>query len=230
MFKRDTKGKFVYRVVFDSTATDLANIQIQKEINELQANRTSLLKRSPRPSVKPVFFIIPTLLCSLILFVSFGMGNFINSSIALLLLYISGVSLIISGLGIGLAVWFNNPNAEKWEKTTGIQIKSFDQQIATRKAEIHHAAIIEKKLYRFYSGKTYSVREWEEEEYQNFFNAQEYEPRVIMEDVNNRKKWWMFKNDFYCEDENFTSAVLKALILERIEKREARIRRAEAKL
>ena len=45
-----------------------------------------------------------------------------------------------------------------------------------------------------------------------------------MEDVDSRKKWWMFKNEFYCEDENFTAAVIKALILERMEKREKRVK------
>ena len=51
-----------------------------------------------------------------------------------------------------------------------------------------------------------------------------------MEDVDSRKKWWMFKNEYYCEDEGFTAAVIKALILERMEKREKRVQRAQARL
>ena len=230
VFKRDTKGKFVYRAVFDSIAAGSAKVRIQKEINELQENRASSLKRSPRPTVNPIFYFIPILLCCLILFIVFNASNSKGSSITPLLLYISGVLLVISGLGIGFARWFNSPNAEKWEKTTGVQIKSFDLQIASKKAEFQQAGLSQRNLYRFYSGKTYSVREWEEEEYQEFLKAQQYEPRAIMEDANSRKKWWMFKNEFYCEDENFTSADIKVLILERIEKRKARIERAQARL
>jgi hypothetical protein len=87
VFKRDTKGKFVYRVVFDQNAADVARVRIQNEINELQENRTGLLKRSPRPAVKPVFFFIPIFLCCLILFVNFSIGDSTGRAITPILLW-----------------------------------------------------------------------------------------------------------------------------------------------
>jgi 5-methylcytosine-specific restriction endonuclease McrA len=70
----------------------------------------------------------------------------------------------------------------------------------------------------------------EEKDYRILLENQKSEPIGIMHDPASRKRWWMFRNDFYCEDEGYTAAAIKVLILDRIEQLEKKVSRAQARL
>jgi 5-methylcytosine-specific restriction endonuclease McrA len=83
-----------------------------------------------------------------------------------------------------------------------------------------------KKMYRFRTGKFFTQREMSEEEYLDILARQQYSPVAVMKDSTNRKCWWMFGDEFYWEDEDYSQEEVKALVLERIEQKEKRVKRA----
>ena len=104
-------------------------MRLQKEITELQSNRVKLLTLYPRPSSRPFLSLIGVALGFLI--ISFG---FIETDI-FAVLFLSGIAVIIL---VVFGVPFLRPNTSNWDKTTGIQVKSFDTQIASKQAELKH--------------------------------------------------------------------------------------------
>ena len=119
----------------DKTATELAIVQLQKEIGELQAKRTSLLQLSPRPAIRPIFvvpFVLGCILASI--FLSSLMDNNTVGSIGFLI----GVALISIG-----TIYYSRPNTKHWDETTGVQIKSMDGQLTEKKAELNHYQNVE---------------------------------------------------------------------------------------
>jgi len=87
-----------------------------------------------------------------------------------------------------------------------------------------------RKLYRFYAGKWHSQREWEEKDYLALLEYQRRTPLLIMRVDENKRRWWMFRDEFYWEDEGYTEEEIRALILDRIEQREKKVKRAMARL
>jgi len=87
-----------------------------------------------------------------------------------------------------------------------------------------------RRLWRFYAGKTYTQGELEEEEYKRLLEMQKHGPIVVMKDNSCKKKWWMYLNEVYWEDEGFSAEEMKALILEKIDHKEKRVKRAITRL
>jgi 5-methylcytosine-specific restriction endonuclease McrA len=57
---------------------------------------------------------------------------------------------------------------------------------------------------------------------------QEEMPVALVQDEGMRRQWWLFRDEFYWEDEGYDATAVKALILEREAQRERRVRRAVA--
>ena len=87
-----------------------------------------------------------------------------------------------------------------------------------------------RKLYRFYVGKLTTQGELEERDYLALSEHQRRAPVMIMRDDANKRQWWMFRDEFYLEDEGYTEDELLALILDRIAQREKKVKRAIARL
>lgn len=58
------------------------------------------------------------------------------------------------------------------------------------------------------------------------FKNQKHNPFNVMKDRSNNRRWWMFKDEFYWEDENFSQKEVKALILDRLNKKKRKVERA----
>lgn len=87
-----------------------------------------------------------------------------------------------------------------------------------------------RRLYRFYSGKSQTEHGLEEDVYQSLIAQQKNIPVVVMRDTTSKKRWWMFLNEFYWEDENYTAEEIRILILDKIEQKDKRLKRAMARL
>lgn len=87
-----------------------------------------------------------------------------------------------------------------------------------------------RKLYRFYAGKWNSQREWEEKDFRALLEYQRQTPVLIMSVVENKGQWWMFRDEFYWDDEGYTEEEIRALILDKIEQREKKVKRVMARL
>ena len=64
------------------------------------------------------------------------------------------------------------------------------------------------------------------EEYASILLKQQDTPVMIVEG-GNRRKWWMFKDNFYWEDEGYTALEVKALLLKRMRDKEKGLKRAK---
>ena len=51
---------------------------------------------------------------------------------------------------------------------------------------------------------------------------------LLLEQLDSRRRWWLFRDDFYCEDEALSPEEVRALLLDRLSQRERRLRRAVA--
>ena len=87
-----------------------------------------------------------------------------------------------------------------------------------------------KRLWRFYSGKKFTQGEMDNETYCSLLAYQQHTPVAVMTDVSSKKRWWMFRNDFYWEDEGYSETEVKALILDRMEQKGKRVQRAIARI
>jgi hypothetical protein len=87
-----------------------------------------------------------------------------------------------------------------------------------------------KRLWRFYTGQNFTEGECEEKEYQLLLDEQRDMPVVVMTNSDTKRKWWMYKDEFYVEDEGYSTNEILALILDLLEKREKKVKRAMAKL
>jgi len=66
-----------------------------------------------------------------------------------------------------------------------------------------------------------------EEEFKSILLKQQDTPVMIVEGANQRR-WWMFKDKFYWEDEGYSALEVKALLLKRERDKERRLKRAKA--
>lgn len=71
-----------------------------------------------------------------------------------------------------------------------------------------------------------SDRVWPAKEYQGLLVQQLEDPVQLLTDWESGRTWWMFRNKFYWEDDDLQEIEVKALLLERIRKKESRIERA----
>jgi 5-methylcytosine-specific restriction endonuclease McrA len=70
----------------------------------------------------------------------------------------------------------------------------------------------------------------EEDAYRSLLAHQQDTPVLVMTDPFSRKRWWMFRDEVYWEDDGFSVTEVKALILDKIEQKEKRIQRAVARV
>jgi hypothetical protein len=123
------------KVSVDKTNAELAIVRLEKEIGELHANRTALLKASPRPAPNVIFALLFVLgicvaLYSLISILGAVNGQSTSSNGTSLLI---GVAMLAIG-GVVLFIW--RPGAKHWEETTGVQLKSLDGQLTSKDADL----------------------------------------------------------------------------------------------
>jgi hypothetical protein len=123
----------------DKTAAELAIVRLQKEIAELQAKRVAMLQFSPRPATSPLFAIL--LVCGCLVAALFlpltAMSSYNTEGILGILV---GVAMIVLG---ALPLFVFRPSTKQWDETTGIQLKSLDEQITAKNAELkHHREVV----------------------------------------------------------------------------------------
>lgn len=87
-----------------------------------------------------------------------------------------------------------------------------------------------KRLWRFHTGKYHTEHEIEEDEYRSVLTVQQNRPVAVMVDVSRRKRWWMFKDEFYWEDEGYSETEVKALILDRMDQKKRKVQRAVSRI
>jgi hypothetical protein len=66
------------------------------------------------------------------------------------------------------------------------------------------------------------------EQYAGIRTRQRETPVELACDTARRRTWWMFRDEFYWEDEGYDEVAVKALILERLTQKDRRVQRAVA--
>jgi hypothetical protein len=82
--------------------------------------------------------------------------------------------------------------------------------------------------YRFVAGDLHSSTTWSKGQFRNLSKQQNAEPVLVLHDIASSTRWWWFNDRFYTESEGLLPVEVKALILEKQRKKEARVRRAIA--
>lgn len=83
-----------------------------------------------------------------------------------------------------------------------------------------------KCYYHFLICKYSTKKRLLDEEYKDLIRIQEPSPVAVMIDPDEKKTWWMFKGEFYVEDEGYSSEEIRALVLYKLMKKEATLKRA----
>jgi 5-methylcytosine-specific restriction endonuclease McrA len=86
-----------------------------------------------------------------------------------------------------------------------------------------------RRLWRFHSADDYTEEEMKDDLYRRLLALQLHAPIMVMIGKAG-KRWWMFRNEFYCEDENYSDVEMKALILDSIKHKETKVQRAIARV
>jgi hypothetical protein len=84
------------------------------------------------------------------------------------------------------------------------------------------------KRYYFQAGPVATVEPLGRRDYRDLIVAQADDPVCVMSDERGGKRWWMFRDVFYSENEGLEAIEVKALVLEREAKRRRRLDRAVA--
>jgi hypothetical protein len=91
--------------------------------------------------------------------------------------------------------------------------------------------VFRKKLsWHFETGRLQGDDELTDEHYAQLRAQQERFPTVVMQDVASKRKWWMFRGEFYWENEELQSQDVLVLILDKADQKEKRLQRAAARL
>jgi hypothetical protein len=77
-------------------------------------------------------------------------------------------------------------------------------------------------------GKRLSNRVWKANQYQLLLTQQQGDPVAVCDDPDRGRTWWMFAGEFYWEDEGYSQREVKALILDRSNKKSKQVERAVA--
>jgi hypothetical protein len=123
----------------DKTTAELAVVKLQKEIADLRAEKDSIYKTHPCPIGYSIFVLIflimiggTFLYISTLAFTDPNVG-----SVQYILFALPGLGLIIFGI---LPIIKGDPKKikgkEMWESTTGITIKSLNDKIVKKEAEL----------------------------------------------------------------------------------------------
>ena len=84
--------------------------------------------------------------------------------------------------------------------------------------------------YQFQAGKILSPQKIWPQEYRELCEKQALEPVPVFHNLANARTWWMFRDQFYWENDGLTSTEVKALILDRETKKKQRVDRAVAQM
>jgi HNH endonuclease len=80
--------------------------------------------------------------------------------------------------------------------------------------------------YHFESGQEASRKSWSIAGAKDLQERQRGLPVSVHEDESRRRRWWLFQDEFFWEDEGLEDLEVKALALERANQRDRRLRRA----
>jgi hypothetical protein len=87
-----------------------------------------------------------------------------------------------------------------------------------------------KRLYRFYSGKYHTEGEIDEGQIRAIAEQQQSQPVVVMQEASGKKKWWWYMDEVYWEDDGYTAEEIRALIIDKRQQKDNRVRRAMARI
>jgi hypothetical protein len=82
--------------------------------------------------------------------------------------------------------------------------------------------------YRLAGERVESARRWHAAKAQRVLVASQQTPVMLHEDEARRRRWWLFRDEVYWEEDGLTEVEVKALALERLTKNDRRIKRAVA--
>ena len=82
--------------------------------------------------------------------------------------------------------------------------------------------------YRFETGGFAAPRSLNQGAYDASLRTSADEPVLVAEDETTKRRWWLYQDEFYRESEGFDARTVLALILERGNQKERRVKRAIA--
>lgn len=82
--------------------------------------------------------------------------------------------------------------------------------------------------FQFHAGGVQADRSWNQAELNAVLERQKDTPVLLLTEDETRRTWWMFRDEFYWEDEGYEEREVKALILERLTHKDRRLQRAVA--
>jgi hypothetical protein len=82
--------------------------------------------------------------------------------------------------------------------------------------------------YRLVGERVDSRRRWNASRAKRLLATSVETPVVLHEDESRRRRWWLFRDEVYWEEEGLSEVEVKALALERLTKNDRRIKRAVA--
>ncbi len=80
--------------------------------------------------------------------------------------------------------------------------------------------------YFFTAGKYRDALVFTKTKYLDILERQQHHPVLVMEVADLGRKWWMFKNEFWCENQGLEPEQVKALVLAQCRRRERQIQTA----
>ncbi len=86
-----------------------------------------------------------------------------------------------------------------------------------KKAEFLEVGIVSMK-YQFTCEKSFSKSSLSKSKYNKLLELQSSDPVKVMEEADTSKKWWMFQDEFFIEDEDLTADDVKAFALKGVRK------------
>ncbi|HLF76531.1 MAG TPA: HNH endonuclease signature motif containing protein [Dehalococcoidia bacterium] len=82
--------------------------------------------------------------------------------------------------------------------------------------------------FRFTSGRLEADQSLSRASYGALLAQQENEPVLVLLDEERRRAWWLFRGEFYWDDEGFQETEVKALVLQRNSQKDRRVKHAVA--
>ena len=86
-----------------------------------------------------------------------------------------------------------------------------------KKAEFLEVGIVSMK-YQFTCEKSFSKSSLSKSKYNKLLELQSSDPVKVMDEADTSKKWWMFQDEFFIEDEDLNADDVKAFALKGVRK------------
>jgi hypothetical protein len=87
-----------------------------------------------------------------------------------------------------------------------------------------------KRLYGFRAGKRSTKFYMEESQYRSLLELQLQHPVRVMNDPASKKQWWMFKGEFWWEDDGCSSTDVQFILTEKFEQTIRKLKKALARV